>query len=45
LFVVADGFEQAECVHGDDIDGVFGGIEADADVGLGTEVIDFVGLD
>ena len=42
---VADGLEQVHGSEGVDGDGVDGLIEADADVGLGAEVVDFVGLD
>ena len=41
----ADGFEQAQGADGVDIGGVFGAFEADGDVALGAEVVDFVGLD
>ena len=45
LLVVSDGFEEAEGSHADGVYGVFGRVKADADVGLGSEVVDFVGLD
>ena len=38
---VADGFVKAEGAGGDDVGGVFGLVEADADVGLGGEVVVF----
>ena len=41
----ADGFEQAQGADGVDVGGVFGAFEADGDVALGAEVVDFVGLD
>ena len=41
----ADCFEQAQGAHRIDIGGVFGGFEGNRDMGLGAEVVDFVGLD
>ncbi len=41
----ADCFEQAQGAHRIDIGGVFGGFEGNCDMRLGTEVVDFVGLD
>ncbi len=42
--VVAQGFQDTERSGSYDIGGVFGLIEADAHVGLGREVVDFIGL-
>ena len=42
--VVADGIKEAEGADCDGIGGVFGVFERDFDVGLGAEVVDFVGL-
>ena len=41
----ADGFEDAQGTEGVGVGGVFGLFEADGDVALGGEVVDFVGLD
>lgn len=41
----ADGFEDAHGAEAGDVAGVFGKVEADAHVGLGGEVVDFVGAD
>ena len=45
LLVVADGFEGMEVAHDDGVYGVFGGVEADMDVGLCAEVVDVVMFD
>ena len=45
FLAVADGVEQAQTAESGDVRGVLGVIERDADVGLGTEVVDFVSFD
>ena len=42
---LADGFEEASGAERGDVSRVFGDIEADADVALRAEVVDFVGRD
>jgi hypothetical protein len=45
LLLLPDGFQQVEGAEGVGLGGVNGDIEADADVGLGAEVVDFVRVD
>jgi DNA polymerase III subunit gamma/tau len=41
----ADGFQESQGPEGIGVGGIFGGLEADLDVGLGAEIVDLIGLD
>lgn len=40
-----EGFEEARRSQGRDVSGIFGKVEADADVALGAEMVDLIGLE